>query len=294
MNKLLYLTLIALTVILIGCSNDDEPELMNIGHSIYVHGEDGDGIPASVESIGDDIYLGLTPEAQQVTIEFLAETTIDIVVKGEFDSWISYDTYRNQLLINVEAFPGYAPDASLSTQFKVNVSAKGYNTTEFTIHIKQSADTYPELLAKEEQAIDYFLSKQTVKDWPTDNNIDCGENAPYYKLGDTGVYMKVTDKGEHPFNRNERVYFRYEQYDLFTFMKSGELGTPIGIMDPSATPIFFQAYSQTYPYGKGIQLPLEYGVNDGDVYLVIPSPLGMTRTLVTPFLYHVIYKNPDY
>lgn len=65
-------------------------------------------------------------------------------------------------------------------------------------------------------------------------------------------------------------------------------------MDTSANPIFFQAHSQTYPYGIGIQLPIEYGIADGEVYLVIPSPLGMTRTLVTPFIYHVVYKNSDY
>lgn len=291
MKYLRYLILF-LPLLLTACLGEENSELFGIGRSVTVKDASGNGLPAGVTFVGDHIYLELTPDAQQISIDFIADSPVTIN-KEKNPSWAKYDIDRNTLILNIDELEGYAPAGERYDELSVKVQANGYKTHIISIFIKQAFATYEQLLEKENKAIEYYLSRQTVKDWPGEDNIICGDNAPFYKLADSGVYMRVVSKGNHGFNDNDRVYFREEYYNLFIFMSTGYLGSPAGNMtDISAQPAFFLAGGQTHPYGVGIELPLEYGIGgDGEVYLVIPSPKSMMKPLVTPFLYHVKYHN---
>ncbi len=158
---------------------------------------------------------------------------------------------------------------------------------------------YAELLTDETHRVNYFLSlHRVVTEIPADNKFETGPDAPYYKMDDEGnVYMQVLDPGSDvkP-EANDRVYFRYLRYNLFSYEPGSDDNTPNGNADNmSYTPVFFLldnvTVQQSTQYGTGIQVPMHYLGYDAKVNLVVKSQVGATSEIadVIPYLYTISY-----
>lgn len=288
-----FLLILILSLSLFSCDREEASELLGIGQSIAVLNDKGESIPADISIEGEQVSLSLTPEEQSIIIKFLVDSPIRIEVNKN-PTWVAYKIDGNVLTLDIDEF-GYAPEGARTDELSVKVSADGYKSRIIDFFITQAIATYEQMIEKENKAIEDFLSTKEVAEWPDDNNIISGSRAPFYKLGDSGVYMSVISKGNYEYDANERVYFRFDYYDLFTYLKTGFLGTPDGnLSNPSASISFFLYQSQTHPYGLGVELPLNYGIGGGgEVYLIVPSQKSFVPAKVTPFLYHVKYDNPD-
>lgn len=159
--------------------------------------------------------------------------------------------------------------------------------------------SYAELLTDENHRVNYFLSlHRVVTEIPADNKFETGPDAPYYKMDDEGnVYMQVLDPGSDvkP-EANDRVYFRYLRYNLFSYEPGSDDNTPSGNADNmSYTPVFFLldnvTVQQSTQYGTGIQVPMHYLGYDAKVNLVVKSQVGATSEIadVIPYLYTISY-----
>lgn len=174
----------------------------------------------------------------------------------------------------------------------------------FAISSCSDSKSYAELLRDENQAVNLFLSQHRVIDEiPADTVFETGPNAPYYRIDDEGnVYMQVLEKGtdEKP-EKGDRVYFRYMRYNLF-YYEVGKDNTDLGagnMNDMSSTPTFFIyddfSIEDSYQYGTGIQMPLEFLGYNSKVSLVIKSQDGPAgdMTYVIPYLYDITYSKPQ-
>lgn len=287
-----FLLIFILSFTLLSCDREEVSELFGIGQTITVLNAEGESIPADISIEGDQINLSLTPAEQRIIINFLADSPTRIEVNKN-PTWVTYQIDGNVLTLDIDEF-GYAPEGARTDELSVKVSADGYKSRIIDFFITQTIATYEQMIEKENKAIEDFLNTKEVAEWPEDNNIITGSRSPFYKLGDSGVYMSVISKGNYEYKANERVYFRFDYYDLFTYLKTGFLGTPGGnLSNPSASTTFFLYQSLTHPYGLGVELPLNYGIaGGGEVYLIVPSQKSFVPAKVTPFLYHVKYENP--
>ena len=142
------------------------------------------------------------------------------------------------------------------------------------------------MLNREQRAIDAYLQNYSViTEVPADFNFQTGENAPFYKLGNTGVYMQVLSKGDTPFVANEKVYFRLVRANLITMTQNyGEFQSPCYF-------IFKGNDEISMLWGDGLKLPLEYGIGNGKVRLIVPSNKGLVNEVgdVIPYEYVVSY-----
>ncbi len=159
--------------------------------------------------------------------------------------------------------------------------------------------SYAELLTDENHTVNHFLSlHRVVTEIPDDNKFEIGPDAPYYKMDSDGnVYMQVLDAGtdEKP-ETNDRVYFRYLRYNLFSYEVGSDTNTPSGNADNmSYTPVFFLldnvTIQQSTQYGTGIQVPMHYLGYNAKVNLVVKSQVGATSEIadVIPYLYTISY-----
>lgn len=165
----------------------------------------------------------------------------------------------------------------------------------------EKGESYADLLKKEEKAVNWYLSGESVvTEIPTDSIFIVGEDAPFYKMNEQGsVYMKVIDAGD-PDDRvktGDRVYFRYSRMNLRNlyeadleqwFGNSNDLGA-----STAATSFIYGNYtlSSSYQYGSGIQLPVSYLGYNSRVRLVLKAEAGFysEQSQCLPFVFDVRY-----
>lgn len=160
--------------------------------------------------------------------------------------------------------------------------------------------SYAELLTDETKNVNAFLANQkVVNEIPEDSIFEAGENAPYYRIDETGnIYMQVVKYGtQEKAEDDQQVYFRYTRYNLSQYnAATGELPEGMGNSeDLEYEPTWFRfknfTLTSSSQYGAGIQMPLYFLPLGSEANVVIKSQYGMTSEIsyVTPFLYNIRY-----
>ena len=165
----------------------------------------------------------------------------------------------------------------------------------------QKGESYADLLKKEEKAVNWYLSGESViTEIPADSVFIEGEDAPFYKMDEDGsVYMRVINSGDKDVKPKDgdRVYFRFSRMNLRNlyeadleqwFGNSSDLGTT-----NEATSFILGNYSlsSSYQYGTGVQLPLKYLGYNSRVRLVVKSQAGFynEQSQCLPFVMDIRY-----
>ncbi len=277
--------LIFLLPFLFAACGDNEPEQNLFSIAVQPVGE-------GEIAIGQhDCEITVNGYGQYITVDLL----------GDFDSFRLGNTIPSWLMVTSGercikiAVPDIAGADTRTGKIEFTVF-KGKAQNSGSITITQKELTFEDMLKHEDKAIKAFLENQTVIDeLPSGNTFETGSDAPFYKLGGTGVYIQVISKGSESFNVGERVYFRFERWQLLTYFTTGKLNNSLGnFNDVSQNTAFFTFGGQetsTKQWGEGIQLPLKYDIGNGEVNLIIPSQQGLQTEIanVTPFLYHIRY-----
>lgn len=171
----------------------------------------------------------------------------------------------------------------------------------FVISSCNKGESYADLLKKEEKAVNWYLSGESIEtEIPADSIFVTGENAPFYKMNKEGtIYMKVLDAGDRNDRpkEGERVYFRYSRMNLRNLYEadveqwygnSSDLGE-----STASTSFLFGNYTLTssYQYGKGIQYPLNFLGYNSRVRLVLKAEAGFysEQSQCLPFVYDIRY-----
>lgn len=160
--------------------------------------------------------------------------------------------------------------------------------------------SYAELLTDETKNVNAFLANQKViNEIPEDSIFEAGEDAPYYRIDETGnIYMQVVKYGsQEKVEDDQQVYFRYTRYNLSQYnAATGELPAGMGNSeDLEYEPTWFRfknfTLTSSSQYGAGIQMPLYFLPLGSEANVVIKSQYGMTSEIsyVTPFLYNIRY-----
>lgn len=277
-----------LPLILVACGTND-PDQKSITYEVHS--------PKDVTpTIFEDCYTyNLGSEYERIILTFSSECRPTIRVVNS-NNWISTDVIGGNILkIDIEELQEVEGDNERSGSIEIKVSADEYKDLVLTIIVKQSGMTYEQLLEKEQSAILYFLKDKTVEDWPGENGIRIGNDAPFYRLADSGVYMQVLSSGEGRFSIGDRVYFRFGRGSLISYMQTGTFelaGNWTGISSAPTSFIFGGKDDETLQWGEAIQLPLKYEIEAGaEINLLVPSAKGFKSETgyVVPYLYHVRY-----
>lgn len=165
----------------------------------------------------------------------------------------------------------------------------------------EKGESYADLLKKEEKAVNWYLSGESVEvSIPKDSIFIEGEDAPFYKMDAEGtVYMRVIDSGDltqRP-KDGDRVYFRFSRMNLRNLYEadveqwvgnSDDLNSSVG-----ATSFILGNYTlpTSYQYGTGMQLPLKYLGYNSRVRLVLKAQAGFysEQSQCLPFVVDVRY-----
>lgn len=237
----------------------------------------------------------LGSEYERIILTFSSECRPTISVVNS-NNWISTDVIGGNILkIDIEELKEVEGDNERAGSIEIKVNADGYKDLVLTMIIKQSGMTYEQLLEKEQSAIIYFLKDKTVEDWPGENCIRIGNDAPFYRLADSGVYMQILSLGEGSFSIGDKVYFRFERGNLLNYMHTDNLelaGNWDDISAETTSFIFDGEDIMTLQWGEAIQLPLKYGIEAcAEINLLVPSAKGFKSETgyVVPYLYHVRY-----
>lgn len=165
----------------------------------------------------------------------------------------------------------------------------------------EKGESYADLLKKEEKAVNWYLSGESVEtEIPSDSIFIEGEDAPFYKMNEEGtIYMQVINSGDMD-NRpvkGDRVYFRYSRMNLRNFYEADieqwvGNSSDIGPNIPS-TSFILGNYNlmSSYQYGTGIQLPLSYLGYNSRVRLVLKAETGfyVEQSQCLPYVYDIRY-----
>lgn len=170
----------------------------------------------------------------------------------------------------------------------------------------EKGESYADLLKKEEKAVNWYLSGESVETViPSDSIFIQGEDAPFYKMNEDGtVYMRVVDAGDpdnRP-NRGDRVYFRYSRMNLRNFYEADIeqwVGNSSSLTESTASTSFILGnftLSSSYQYGSGLQLPMDYLGYNSRVRLVLKAQAGFyaEQSQCLPYVYDVRYFKGAY
>lgn len=169
------------------------------------------------------------------------------------------------------------------------------------------SESYADLLKKEEQAVNWYLSGESVETKAPADSVSfiTGEDAPYYRMDDDGnVYMQVIDMGDMT-NRpksGDRVYFRYSRMNLRNFYEANVETWSGNSSDLSSatqsTSFIIDNYTlpSSAQFGTGIQLPLKYLGYNSRVRLVLKAQAGFSseQSQCLPFLVDIRYFKGEY
>lgn len=216
MKQITYL-LFLLPFFLVACGND-EPEQNLFSIAVQLGGE-------GELAVGQhDCEITVNGFGQYITVDLLGDYD-SFSVGSSIPSWLMVTTGKHQIKIAVADIAG-TPARSGKIEFTV---FKGKAQNKGSISITQKELTYEDLLKREDKAIKNFLKDVTVIDEiPTGNAFEVGKDAPFYKLGESGVYMQVISKGTELFNVGDRVYLRFERWNLLTLLNTGNFGNSDG------------------------------------------------------------------
>lgn len=264
---------------------DDEPEQNLFSIAVQLGGE-------GEIAIGQhDCEITVNGYGQYITVDLIGDFD-SFRIGNNIPSWLMVTSGERRIKIAVPDIAGMDTRTG-KIEFTV-FKGKAQNTGSITITQKEL--TLEDMLKQEAKAIKAFLEDQTVIDkLPSGNTFEIGLDAPFYKLGESGIYMQVISKGSEFFNEGETVYFRFERWDLLTYLTTGKLGNSFGNWNDVGQNTAFFTFggkdTATTQWGDGIQVPLKYGIGNGEVNLIIPSQQGSQSEIanVTPFLYHIRY-----
>ena len=285
MNKYILLLAILCTALFTSCGND-EPQ--NGLFSFEVTEK-----PTATEISINDTECGISTngEAQTIVVALIGDYD-SFRVTSSIPDWIYTTSSDNVLKFNLNKFSeGENEMRSAAITITVN---KGNSSVSGRIIIHQYALTYEDKRKVERQAIDSYLKGVTVIDkLPAIADVKVGSDAPYYKLdADGNIYMQIVSLGDTPASKGERVFFRFQRFNLLTLYNTGSLGNGFGSEMGLTSFTVGSSEQSTLQWGKAIPLPIELGVPLGsEVYLVVASECGITNEIstVTPFLYNIRY-----
>lgn len=165
----------------------------------------------------------------------------------------------------------------------------------------EKGESYADLLKKEEKAVNWYLSGESVEiDIPADSIFITGEDAPFYRMNEEGtVYMRVIDAGDvtdKPKN-GDRVYFRYSRMNLRNFYEADTeawYGNSSDLSEATISTSFILGnftLASSYQFGSGLQVPMNYLGYNSRVRLVIKAQAGFysEQSQCLPYVYDVRY-----
>lgn len=283
MKQIKYLIFL-LPFFFVACG-DDEP-IQNLFSIAVQLGGEGE------VAIGQhDCEITVNGFDQYITVDLLGDFD-SFRVGNSIPSWLMVTTSERRIKIAVPDIAG-TPSRSGKIDFTV---FKGKAQNAGSITITQNPITSEDLRNRENRAINKYISQFRVIDAVPDiKDIQTGSDAPYYKLDVDGkVYMQVLQKGNGSVPEyGDKIYFRFDRYNLIYFLENGYLGDPFGnISDISSSATSFILNDEDSQWGSAIQMPLLLGLPLGsEVNLVVASDLGFTNEIanITPFLYKVMY-----
>lgn len=268
---------------IVGCDDEPKQNLFSIAVQLGGEGE---------VAIGQhDCEITVNGFDQYITVDLLGDFD-SFRVGNSIPSWLMVTTGERRIKIAVPDIAG-TPSRSGKIDFTV---FKGKAQNAGSITITQNPSTSEDLRNRENRAINKYISQFRVIDTVPDiKDIQTGSDAPYYKLDVDGkVYMQVLQKGNGSVPEyGDKIYFRFDRYNLIYFLENGYLGDPFGnISDISSSATSFILNDEDSQWGSAIQMPLLLGLPLGsEVNLVVASDLGFTNEIanITPFLYKVMY-----
>lgn len=268
---------------IVGCDDEPKQNLFSIAVQLGGEGE---------VAIGQhDCEITVNGFDQYITVDLLGDFD-SFRVGNSIPSWLMVTTGERRIKIAVPDLAG-TPSRSGKIDFTV---FKGKAQNAGSITITQNPITSEDLRNRENRAINKYISQFRVIDAVPDiKDIQTGSDAPYYKLDVDGkVYMQVLQKGNGSVPEyGDKIYFRFDRYNLIYFLENGYLGDPFGnISDISSSATSFILNDEDSQWGSAIQMPLLLGLPLGsEVNLVVASDLGFTNEIanITPFLYKVMY-----
>lgn len=268
---------------IVGCDDEPKQNLFLIAVQLGGEGE---------VAIGQhDCEITVNGFDQYITVDLLGDFD-SFRVGNSIPSWLMVTTGERRIKIAVPDIAG-TPSRSGKIDFTV---FKGKAQNAGSITITQNPSTSEDLRNRENRAINKYISQFRVIDAVPDiKDIQTGSDAPYYKLDVDGkVYMQVLQKGNGSVPEyGDKIYFRFDRYNLIYFLENGYLGDPFGnISDISSSATSFILNDEDSQWGSAIQMPLLLGLPLGsEVNLVVASDLGFTNEIanITPFLYKVMY-----
>ena len=268
---------------IVGCDDEPKQNLFSIAVQLGGEGE---------VAIGQhDCEITVNGFDQYITVDLLGDFD-SFRVGNSIPSWLTVTTGERRIKIAVPDIAG-TPSRSGKIDFTV---FKGKAQNAGSITITQNPSTSEDLRNRENRAINKYISQFRVIDAVPDiKDIQTGSDAPYYKLDVDGkVYMQVLQKGNGSVPEyGDKIYFRFDRYNLIYFLENGYLGDPFGnISDISSSATSFILNDEDSQWGSAIQMPLLLGLPLGsEVNLVVASDLGFTNEIanITPFLYKVMY-----
>lgn len=268
---------------------DDEPEQNLFSIAVQLGGE-------GEIAIGQhDCEITINGYGQYITVDLLGDFD-SFRVGNSIPSWLMVTTGEYRIKIAVPDIAG-TPTRSCKIDFTV-FKGKAQNTGSITI--TQNPITSEDLRNRENRAIKKYISQFRVIDAVPDvKDIQTGSDAPYYELDVDGkIYMQVLKIGNGSVPEyGDKIYFRFDRYNLIYFLEHGHLGDPSGnISDISLSATSFILNDVDSQWGSAIQMPMLLGLPLGsEVYLVVASDLGFTNEIanITPFLYKVMYLRDE-
>lgn len=268
---------------IVGCDDEPKQNLFSIAVQLGGEGE---------VAIGQhDCEITVNGFDQYITVDLLGDFD-SFRVGNSIPSWLMVTTGERRIKIAVPDIAG-TPSRSGKIDFTV---FKGKAQNAGSITITQNPSTSEDLRNRENRAINKYISQFRVIDAVPDiKDIQTGSDAPYYKLDVDGkVYMQVLQKGNGSVPEyGDKIYFRFDRYNLIYFLENGYLGDPFGnISDISSSATSIILNDEDSQWCSAIQMPLLLGLPLGsEVNLVVASDLGFTNEIanITPFLYKVMY-----
>lgn len=286
--KLIKYLIFLLPFFFVACG-DDEPEQNLFSIAVQLGGE-------GEIAIGQhDCEITINGYGQYITVDLLGDFD-SFRVGNSIPSWLMVTTGEHLIKIAVPDIAG-TPTRSCKIDFTV-FKGKAQNTGSITI--TQNPITSEDLRNRENRAIKKYISQFRVIDAVPDvKDIQTGSDAPYYELDVDGkIYMQVLKIGNGSVPEyGDKIYFRFDRYNLIYFLEHGHLGDPSGnISDISLSATSFILNDVDSQWGSAIQMPMLLGLPLGsEVYLVVASDLGFTNEIanITPFLYKVMYLRDE-
>lgn len=286
--KLIKYLIFLLPFFFVACG-DDEPEQNLFSIAVQLGGE-------GEIAIGQhDCEITINGYGQYITVDLLGDFD-SFRVGNSIPSWLMVTTGEHRIKIAVPDIAG-TPTRSCKIDFTV-FKGKAQNTGSITI--TQNPITSEDLRNRENRAIKKYISQFRVIDAVPDvKDIQTGSDAPYYELDVDGkIYMQVLKIGNGSVPEyGDKIYFRFDRYNLIYFLEHGHLGDPSGnISDISLSATSFILNDVDSQWGSAIQMPMLLGLPLGsEVYLVVASDLVFTNEIanITPFLYKVMYLRDE-